>query len=254
MLCEEGGHLTLVLRRGEGAGGVDQHTARSQQRRGVFKNFRTQLCAVGHQRIAVLGGRHGLLAEHPLAGAGRIHENTVKLPGQRRRQTGRVLVGDDGVCHAHTLQILAQNLGAGRNKFIGQQQSLPLQGRGQLAGLAARRGAQVGHPHTGAHIEQRCRGGGAGLLRIQHACMVPCVASRAEIRRSGKGRSAKAGRLCGKINMLCKPFRRAAQCIHRHTAGRLRRGIGIQLLKPCAQQCLLPRRKILWKFQNSPPA
>ena len=87
----------------------------------------------------MLGGSDGLLAEHTLARAGRVDEHPVKLPGHRRGQAGGVLVRDDGVRHAHSLEILAQNFSAGGDEFIGQQQALPLQSRRQLAGLASRR-------------------------------------------------------------------------------------------------------------------
>ena len=91
----------------------------------------------------MLGGGDGLLAEHTLARAGRVDEHPVKLPGHRRGQAGGVLVRDDGVRHAHSLEILAQNFSAGGDEFIGQQQALPLQSRRQLAGLASRRGAHI---------------------------------------------------------------------------------------------------------------
>ena len=73
----------------------------------------------------MLGGGDGLLAEHTLARAGRVDEHPVKLPGHRRGQAGGVLVRDDGVRHAHSLEILAQNFSAGGDEFIGQQQALP---------------------------------------------------------------------------------------------------------------------------------
>lgn len=98
--------------------------------------------------------------------------------------------------------------------------ALPLQSRRQLAGLASRRGAEVRHPHTGAHIKQGGGGGCARLLRIEHARVVPGVPPRAEVRRRRKGRGAKFGRLCVKVRMLREPFRRAAQRVDRYAAGR----------------------------------
>ena len=78
---QEGRYLGLVLLRGKGAGGVDQHPARVQHRGGIFQNFRAQCGAVFHQGVIMLGRSHRLLAEHALAGAGRIHQHAVKHAG-----------------------------------------------------------------------------------------------------------------------------------------------------------------------------
>ena len=79
---------------------------------------------------AAPGGKTSQLAAalqgQALARAGRVDEHPVKLPGHRRGQAGGVLVRDDGVRHAHSLEILAQNFSAGGDEFIGQQQALPL--------------------------------------------------------------------------------------------------------------------------------
>ena len=48
VLCKESRDLSLVLRRGKCAGRVDEHAARSQQRRRVFENFGPQLRTVRH--------------------------------------------------------------------------------------------------------------------------------------------------------------------------------------------------------------
>ena len=190
----------------------------------------------------MLGGGDGLLAEHTLARAGRVDEHPVKLPGHRRGQAGGVLVRDDGVRHAHSLEILAQNFSAGGDEFIGEQQALPLQSRRQLAGLASRRGAEVGHPHTRLHVQQRSGGRGTRLLCIEHARVVPGVPPRAEVRRRRKGRGAEWGRLCVKVRMLREPFRRAAQRVDRYAAGRLRRGVGVQLRQSASPAVPAPAR------------
>ena len=141
--------------------------------------------------ITVLRGSHRLLAEHPLAGTGRVHQHPVKLPGQGFGKVGGVLVGDNGVRHAHPLQILAQDLGAGGHKLIGQQQALPLQGSRKLTGFAAGRSAEIRHPHAGAHIEQGGGGGCARLLRVKQPRMVPRVPPRAEVCRRGERSTAE---------------------------------------------------------------
>ena len=80
---------------------------------------------------------------------------------------------------------------AGGDEFIGQQQALPLQSRRQLAGLASRRSAEVGHPHTGLHVQQRSGGRGTRLLCIEHARVVPGVPPRAEVCRRGERSTAE---------------------------------------------------------------
>ena len=253
VLCKKVCNLPFILIRGKRAGRIDQYTARGQQGRRIFENFRAQLGAVGHKAVIVLSCGGGLLAEHPLARAGRIDEHPVKLAGHGGGQAGRVLVGNDGVRHAHPLQILAQNFRAGRDKFICQQQAPALQSRCQLACLAAGRGAEVGHPHTGLHIQQRRRGGRAGFLGVEHTCMVPGVAARAEVWCRRKGGGTEFRRFCNKIHMFGKPIRRAAQRVDRDTSGGLRRGVSVQLVKAVAQERTLPRGEILWKFHDRSP-
>ena len=146
---------------------------------------------MGHKGVTVLGGSHRLLAEHALAGAGRINQHPVKLPGQGFGKVGGVLVCDNGVRHAHPLQILAQDLGAGGHKLIRQQQALPLQGCRKLAGFSTGRSTEVRHPHAGAHIKQGGGGRCARLLRIEQPRMVPRVPPRAEVCRRGERSTAE---------------------------------------------------------------
>ena len=65
-----------------------------------------------------MGGGDGLLAEHTLAEQGASTSTRSNLPGHRRGQAGGVLVRDDSVRHAHSLEILAQNFSAGGDEFI----------------------------------------------------------------------------------------------------------------------------------------
>ena len=220
MAGKESGDLPLVLLRGEGAGRKHQHPARCQQRGGVFQNFRAQRGAMRHQGVAVLPGGGRLLAEHSLTRAGRVHQHAFKLPGHGGCQPGGVLVGDDGVGHAHTFEILAQDLGAGGGVFVRQQHPLPLQSGGKLAGFAPGRGAEVRHPHTGLYVQQRGGRGGAWLLRVKDPGVVPRVASGAKLRRNGERRGAKYRRRSVKIHALRKLLRRTAQPVDRDAARR----------------------------------
>ena len=132
---------------------------------------------------------------------------------------------------------MAQDLGTGSHKLVGQQQALPLQSLRQLAGLAARGGAKVRHLHAGVYIQQRGRGRSAGLLGIEHPRVVPGMAAGLKVRRGGKGRGAERRQRSGEIRMGGEPLRRAAQTVDR---------------KARAQQCLLPRGKISRKLHTFP--
>ena len=125
-----------------------------------------------------------------------------------------------------------------------------LQSGGKLAGFAARRSAEVGHPHTGLHVQQRGGRGGAWLLRVKDPGVVPRVAPGAKLRRNGERRGAKHRRYSVKIHALCKLLRRAAQPVDRDAARRGGGGIGIYFVKARPQQGTFPRGEILWKLHN----
>ena len=73
-------------------GKSSQFAARREGRSGAVEDVRAQLCALLHQRFAVLGQRGRLFAEHPLTGAGRVHQNTVEELRQGRCDAGGRLV------------------------------------------------------------------------------------------------------------------------------------------------------------------
>ena len=98
-------HLRFVLLRRKGAGGVHQLPAGSQCRCGAVQNLRAQLCALLYQCFAVLLLRYRLLAEHSLAGAGRIHQHPVEKLRQRLGNAGGGLVEHHGVGNAHALKV-----------------------------------------------------------------------------------------------------------------------------------------------------
>ena len=102
---QKGRHLRFVLLRRKGAGGVHQLPAGSQCRCGAVQNLRAQLCALLYQCFAVLLLRYRLLAEHSLAGAGRIHQHPVEKLRQRLGNAGGGLVEHHGVGNAHALKV-----------------------------------------------------------------------------------------------------------------------------------------------------
>ena len=122
---QEGRHLALILFRGERTGGIDQLPARGQHRRRAVQNVRAQLGALLHQRLAVLGHRGRLFAEHSLAGAGGVHQHPVKKLRQSLRNAGRGLVQDDRIGHAHPLEIALEDVGPGSHILIADKQPLP---------------------------------------------------------------------------------------------------------------------------------
>ena len=244
-------HLSLVLFRGKGAGGVDHLAAGSQAGRRVVQDLCPQCGALLHQRFTVLGHSHGFLAEHPLAGAGCIHENTVKKFRQSGGNAASVLVQHHGVGHAHPLQIAPEHLGAGGNELVAHQQPLPAQRCRQLAALAAGGRAGIQHPHPGPDPQQG-RGTGSGrLLRVEHARMVVGVPPGLE---GGvlhhKARLAEGRGLHRKICLRSKLLRRGTQGRDRHAPGSsLLRG-GIESIEPVAQQSALPALKIFRRHES----
>ena len=165
-------HLSLVLLGCKGAGGIHQLPARGQHSGCTVQNFCTQLSTLLHQRFTVLLTGHRLLAEHSLAGTGRVHQHPVKKFRQRIRNAGGRLIEHHCIGHAHAFQIAFQDIRTSCNVFVAHQHTPALQRRRQLAAFAAGRGAHVQHTHPGLHAQQRCRRGRRRLLRVEHARMV----------------------------------------------------------------------------------
>ena len=165
-------HLSLVLLRRKGAGGINQLPARGQHGGCTVQNFRTQLSTLLHQRFTMLLTSHRLLAEHALAGTGCIHQNTVKKLRQSVRNAGGRLIEHHRIGHAHAFQISFQDIRTGRNIFVAHQHTAALQCRRQLAAFAAGGCTHVQHAHPGPHTQQRRCRGRRRLLRVKHAGMV----------------------------------------------------------------------------------
>ena len=102
---QKGCHLRFVLLRCKGAGGVHQLPAGGQHRRCAVHDLRAQLCTLLYQCLTMLLARYRLLAEHSLAGAGRIHQHPVEKLRQRLGNAGGSLVEHHGVGNAHALKV-----------------------------------------------------------------------------------------------------------------------------------------------------
>ena len=102
---QKGRYLPFVLLRRKGTGGVHQLPAGCQCRRGAVQNLCAQLCTLLYQCLAVLLQRYRLLAEHSLAGAGRVHQHPVEKLRQCLGNAGGGLVEHYGVGNAHALKI-----------------------------------------------------------------------------------------------------------------------------------------------------
>ena len=249
---QERGHLPFILFGGKGAGGVDHLPARREDGGGVVQDLRTQRSALLHQRFAVLGDGHRLLAEHPLAGTGRIHEDTVEELRQGGSDAGGVLVEDDGIRHAHPFEVAFQHLCAGGHILIADEQAPAAQCGSKLAALAAGRGAQVQDPHPRPDAQQRCGRGCGRLLRVKHARMVVWVASGFEGSLfDHEARLAERRWPEREVGLPGKRLRRRAQRRDRHPAGCVLGGCRVQRLVPPAQQRPLPALKIFRRHERS---
>ena len=105
MVFQEPRHRLLVLLRGEGAGGIHQPPAGTNQRRRGIQDFLLPPGAHLHGLLAPVRDGGLLLPEHPLPGTGCVHQHPVKESGKPLRQGGRMLVGHQGVGHGHALDV-----------------------------------------------------------------------------------------------------------------------------------------------------
>ena len=117
---------------------------------------------------------HGacILSEHPLAGAGRIHERHVE-PGRKRLRHGlRLRAGHSGIRHAEALQRGGKRPRPVRHDLVGKQESFPCKPRRRTAAFPARGSAEIQHPHARLHARRSNRRHRGRLLQIEQACQV----------------------------------------------------------------------------------
>ena len=129
---------------GANAGRVDEHAARSQQRRRVFENFGPQLRTSAPLRRYCAGRRRRPpCGTYPRPEQGASTSTRSNCPGTPR-PGGRCPVRDDGVRHAHSLEILAQNFSAAATNSLASSRPCPCRAAASWLVLPSRRGAEVG--------------------------------------------------------------------------------------------------------------
>ena len=181
-------NLLLVFAAVECAGAVYHPPSGAQRGPQVVGNLALQGGAVAHQSLAPL--RHGLrvLAHHPLARAGHIGHDDVKLLAQGAEARG-VAAGHDDRRIAPAHDVLAQGGGACGHIFVGHGHRPGGEGRHHGSGLPPGSGTGVEHPQGMADTRGECphnmcmehRG---GLLDIICPGMEPRVES--ELRTRGQ--------------------------------------------------------------------
>ena len=180
MAAEEAGDGQLVFFGGEGAGGIDQPSARPDGEGGVVQDLVLPGGAKADIVDAPAGKGLRLFPEHPLAGARRIDEHGVGPSGKRPAQPPGVSGRHDGVAHAAPLEVLLQDAGARGHVFVAPQHAFSAHGGGQLCRFAARRGAEIEHPFARPRRQHGGRNGGRRLLHIICPGVVQRIAARLE--------------------------------------------------------------------------
>ena len=189
--------------------------------------------------------RHRLLAEHPLAGTGRVYQNAVKKLRQSVRNACGRLIEHHRIGYAHALQIAFQDVRTGSDIFVAHQHAVPLQSRRKLAALAAGSRAQIQHAHPRLHAQQRRCRGRRRLLRVKHACMVVRMPPGLEVRLMHHECCPAKGRCFQrKVCFFGKPLRCRAQCRDRYAALCSLLRSCIQCVEPLSQKGALPLLKI----------
>ena len=87
----------------------------------------------------------------------------------------RIQTGGGGVAEAEALHIAGEDLAAGENDLVGDQHTLFAQLVAQLAAFTAGSGTHVQDPPIGPDLQTFRRCHGAGVLHVDHACMMEGV-------------------------------------------------------------------------------
>ena len=156
----------LVFHRRERARGVNQPPAGAEHGCGGGQNLQLAVGADGVRVLRPVGDGGLLLAEHPLAGAGGVDENFIKIPREALFQPLRVLVQDQRVGNAQPLDIPRKNFRALGVDLVADQKPLPPEFARQLRRFPAGGRAQVEHALARLRVQKLRRGHGARLLQI----------------------------------------------------------------------------------------
>ncbi len=166
MSAKQPAYAPLILQRCKGTGGVYQSAARPQHGRGTIQYPILPGGAPLHiLRTPLLPGVL-IFAEHPLAGAGSIHQDTVKIPRKNLRQPFRRLVQNQAVANPQPFHILRQYPGPLGMDLIAHQQSPAPHPPGDLGAFTSGGGAEVQHLLPRFRPQKNHRGHGTGLLDV----------------------------------------------------------------------------------------
>ena len=183
----------LVFLAVEGAGAIDEVTARAQGGPNVAHNVPAHLRALLHQAWRPLADGTLVLAKHPLARTGHVRGHNVEAALQRC-EVGAVSIGHNHPWVPPFRQILGQNLRALPQRFVGHQQGIVGQKRAPQRTLTARGCAEVEHAlrhdvHRPISLLNKHR---RGLLHIEGASVEQGIGGKR--RTLGQVRSCSAPR------------------------------------------------------------
>ena len=115
-------------------------------------------------------------SEHAFAGARSIDQDLIEESGQACCNVIGILIKDDGVCDAGTLDITKERLGPLEAYLVSDKKSPAAQILSYPARLASRSRAQIKYDLAGLCRQHFSRQHGRRLLRIVDACMVIGIA------------------------------------------------------------------------------
>ena len=135
-------YVPLIFLCVEGAGAVDEQSARSQGRPDIGEDVALSLPADLYILGTPLAHGYLVLAKHALATARSIHEDEIKKWTQWGEVSG-IVGGDDAARMSPLGDILGQHLGTGTYYLIRYEYTFVGKERAQQGTLATRSGAEV---------------------------------------------------------------------------------------------------------------
>ena len=163
-------HLVFFQR--EGTGGIDNVSARAERGGGLLQNSFLPLGTVEYILHTPLPDGNVILAEHTFAGARCIHHNHIKGFREDLRDPDRIKTSGGGIAKSKTLHISGQDFTACMDNLVGNQNAVFAKLVTQLTAFAARRGTHVQNPPVGLNFQTFGGSHSAGILHVDHACMV----------------------------------------------------------------------------------